>query len=235
MTTDISPETLQALPTAWELAALSFAYPTNDLAQALLDGQWGEAAAEIAGQLGFDLPDNFGSFEDDASDKYATADELRHALSVEATKLFIGTVTPEVTPYEGIWYANEKDIQALLYVNPKAMAVERFMKACGLTRPEGTNEPLDHVATECELMEYLALRAFASEAFADQDVIAEDKLPGGSAWVAYQEFFSEHVVSWVPAFCEAVKAKSRIAFYHDAAEYLATLVAWNQKSVDAIP
>lgn len=234
MTTNISSETLQALPTAWELAAISFAYPTNDLTQALLDGQWGEAAAEIAGQLGLNLPDDFGSFEDDASDKYATADDLRHALSVEATKLFIGTVNPEVTPYEGIWYANEKDIQALLYVNPKAMAVERFTKACGLTRPEGTNEPLDHVATECELMEYLALRAFAPETLGDQELIAEDQLPGGSAHAAYQEFFAEHIASWVPAFCEAVKAKTRIPFYHDAAEYLVALVAWNQESIDAI-
>lgn len=234
MTTNISSETLQALPTAWELAAISFAYPTNDLARALLDGQWGEAAAEIAGQLGLNLPDDFGSFEDDASDKYATADDLRHALSVEATKLFIGTVNPEVTPYEGIWYANEKDIQALLYVNPKAMAVERFTKACGLTRPEGTNEPLDHVATECELMEYLALRAFVPETLGDQELIAEDQLPGGSAHAAYQEFFAEHIASWVPAFCEAVKAKTRIPFYHDAAEYLAALVAWNQESINAI-
>lgn len=234
MTTNISSETLQALPTAWELAAISFAYPTNDLTQALLDGQWGEAAAEIAGQLGLNLPDDFGSFEDDASDKYATADDLRHALSVEATKLFIGTVNPEVTPYEGIWYANEKDIQALLYVNPKAMAVERFTKACGLTRPEGTNEPLDHVATECELMEYLALRAFVPETLGDQELIAEDQLPGGSAHAAYQEFFAEHIASWVPAFCEAVKAKTRIPFYHDAAEYLAALVAWNQENLSAL-
>lgn len=234
MTTDISSETLQALPTAWELAVLSFAYPTDELAQALLDGQWGEAAAEIAGQVGFALPDNFGAFEDDAADKYGTADDLRHALSVEATKLFIGTVNPEVTPYEGIWYANEKDIQALLYVNPKAMAVERFMKACGLGRPEGTNEPLDHVATECELMEFLALRAFAPEALGDEDVIAEEKMPGGSAQAAYTEFFNEHVVTWVPTFCEAVKEKARIAFYRDAAEYLAALVKWSQENLEAL-
>lgn len=233
MTTTLSSGNLQALPTAWELAAVSFAYPTNDLALALLDGQWGEAAVEIAGQLGFDLPDTFGSFEDDASDKYGTADDLRHALSVEATKLFIGTVNPEVTPYEGIWYANEKDIQALLYVNPKAMAVERFMKACGLERPEGTNEPLDHVATECELMEYLAIRAFAPEALADQELFAEDQLPGGSAYAAYAEFFNDHIATWVPAFCETVKGKARVAFYQDAAEYFAALVKWNQENLEA--
>ena len=228
MTTNISSDVLQALPTAWELAALSLIYPTDDLAQALLSGEWAEAALEIAGQLGLNLPEDFGTFEDDASDTYATADELRHALSVEATKLFIGTVNPEVTPYEGIWYANEKDIQALLYVNPKAMAVERFMKACGLGRPEGTNEPLDHVATECELLEYLALRAYTPEALGDEEALAEELLPGGSAAAAYQEFFNEHVVAWVPAFCEAVKEKARIAFFRDAADYLAALVAWNR-------
>ncbi|MEI3231974.1 MAG: molecular chaperone TorD family protein [Gordonibacter pamelaeae] len=63
----------------------------------------------------------------------------------------MGAPEPAVSPYEGVWRAADDGVQALLFVNPHSMEVERFMRACGLGRPEGTNEPLDHVATECEL------------------------------------------------------------------------------------
>ena len=45
--------------------------------------------------------------------------------------------------YEGVWAAEADGVQPLLFVNPRSMEVERFMRSCGLGRPEGTNEPLD--------------------------------------------------------------------------------------------
>ncbi len=89
----------------------------------------------------------------------SSSDALLGALRPEATRLFVGAPAPAVSPYEGVWRAADDGVQALLFVNPHSMEVERFMRACGLGRPEGTNEPLDHVATECELLEHLALRA----------------------------------------------------------------------------
>ena len=61
--------------------------------------------------------------------------------------------------HEVVVTVTDDGVQALLFVNPHSMEVERFMRGCGLGRPEGANEPLDHVATECELLEHLALRA----------------------------------------------------------------------------
>ena len=113
------------------------------------------------------------------------------------------------------------------------MAVQRFAKACGLGHPEDTNEPLDHIATECELMEFLALRAYVPHALEQEQLVPEEKLPEGSAEAAYQAFFVEHIATWVPAFCEAVQEKSRIAFYRNAAQFLAALVAWNEKHLQA--
>ena len=133
--------------TAWELAALSFRYPGPELEGAVASGEWAEAAREIVGALGLALPEGFGAG--------ASAEGLRP----EATRLFVGAPEPAVSPYEGVWRAADDGVRALLFVNPHSMEVERFMRACGLGRPEGTNEPLDHVATECELMEHLALRA----------------------------------------------------------------------------
>ena len=197
--------------TAWELAALSFRYPGPELEGAVASGEWAEAAREIAGALGLALPEGFGAG--------ASAGGLRP----EATRLFVGAPEPAVSPYEGVWRAADDGVQALLFVNPHSMEVERFMRACGLGRPEGTNEPLDHVATECELMEHLALRAAGAEP--PEGAPAGSGLPGGSPKAAYGAFLEEHARAWMPRFADAVAAESRVPFYRDAAAFLGALVA----------
>ena len=196
--------------TAWELAALSFRYPGPELEGAVASGEWAEAAREIAGALGLALPEGFGAG--------ASAGGLRP----EATRLFVGAPAPAVSPYEGVWRAADDGVQALLFVNPHSMEVERFMRACGLGRPEGTNEPLDHVATECELMEHLALRAAGAEP--PEGAPAGADLPGGSPEAAYGAFLEGHARAWMPRFADAVAAESRVPFYRDAAAFLGALV-----------
>ena len=142
---------------AWELAALTFRYPEAQLAEAVASGEWAEAAEELADALGVGLPETF------AADARANLGEdpaaLRLALRAEATHLFVGAPRPAVSPYEGVWRAVDDGVQALLFVNPHSMAVEEYCKKCGMGRPEGTNEPLDHAATEAELLWYLAALA----------------------------------------------------------------------------
>ena len=197
--------------TAWELAALSFRYPGPELEGAVASGEWAEAAREIVGALGLALPEGFGAG--------ASAEGLRP----EATRLFVGAPEPAVSPYEGVWRAADDGVRALLFVNPHSMEVERFMRGCGLGRPEGTNEPLDHVATECELMEHLALRAAGAEPPGGAPAGAD--LPGGSPEAAYGAFLEGHARAWMPRFADAVAAESRVPFYRDAAAFLGALVA----------
>ena len=200
----------QVVAAAWELAAFSFRYPGAELADAVESGEWADAAHEIAGALGLALPEGFGFA--------LVADGLRH----EATRLFVGAPEPACSPYEGVWRAADDGVQPLLFVNPHSMAVERFMRECGLGRPEGTNEPLDHVSAECELLSFLALRAAGvSAAESSPD---DEGLPGGSAAAAYDAFLEMHARAWMPSFAEAVAAESRHPFYRSAGTYLGTLV-----------
>ena len=199
-----------AKATAWELAALSFRYPGPELEGAVASGEWAEAAREIVGALGLALPEGFGAG--------ASAEGLRP----EATRLFVGAPEPACSPYEGVWRAADDGVQALLFVNPHSMEVERFMRGCGLGRPEGTNEPLDHVATECELLEHLALRAVG--AVAPEGAPAGADLPGGSPAAAYGAVLEEHARVWMPRFAERVAAETRAPFYRGAAALLGALV-----------
>ena len=202
------PKGWQARAAAWELAALSFRYPGAELAGAVASGEWAAAAREIAGALGLALPEGLGEGRPGRSGP----GDVLHALRPEATRLFVGAPEPAVSPYEGVWRAADDGVQALLFVNPHSMEVERFMRSCGLGRPEGTNEPLDHVATECELLEHLALRAAGAD------------LPGGSPEAAYGAFLEGHARTWMPRFAERVAAETRAPFYRDAATLLGALV-----------
>ena len=195
---------------AWELAALSFRYPGAELEGAVASGEWAEAAREIAAALGLALPEGFGAG--------APAGGLRP----EATRLLVGAPEPAASPYEGVWAARADGVQPLLFVNPRSMEVERFVRSCGLGRPEGANEPLDHVAAECELLSWLASVAAGAPASAGAPGAAG--LPGGSAQAAYASFLEGHARTWMPAFARAVAAESRHPFYCAAAVYLGALV-----------
>ena len=217
----------QARAAAWELAALSLRYPDAELAEAAAGGEWDEAAGEILAALG--LPAEVPAAAGDpagppaaraaGAEAAAGADALLRALRPEATRLFVGAPEPACSPYEGVWAA---EADALLFVNPRSMEVERFMRSCGLGRPEGTNEPLDHVATECELLEHLALRAAGAPA--PEGAPADADLPGGSPAAAYEAFLSGHAQAWMPAFAERLAAEARHPFYRAAAAYLGALV-----------
>jgi len=163
----VSADMWQARAAMCELLALSFRYPEDKvLAEAIASGEWGEAADEIAAALGLAWS---SAAAPGAAEAAALADpaDIQKELRPEATRLFVGAPQAACSPYEGVWRATAEGVQPLLFVNPHSMAVERFCKACGLGRPEGTNEPLDAVWTELELLEYLALRAAADAAEAE--------------------------------------------------------------------
>ena len=219
----VSADIWQARAAMCELLALSFRYPEDKvLAEAIASGEWGEAADEIAGALGIDWTAAAAPGAAEAA-ALPDPDDIQKELRPEATRLFVGAPEPACSPYEGVWAAESDGVQPLLFVNPRSMEVERFMRSCGLGRPEGTNEPLDHVATECELLEHLALRAAGAPA--PEGAPADADLPGGSPAAAYGRFLSGHAQAWMPAFAERLAAEARHPFYRAAAAYLEALLA----------
>lgn len=224
----IDKENAQVWATAWEMAAFSFRYPSRETAEAVVSGEWTAAAVEIVEALGGKLSEGFGQLpvmeeaQDAPEESDAIVDTFMHVICAEATRLFVGAPTPACSPYEGVWRAADDGVQPLLFVNPHSMEVERFCKACGLGRPVGTNEPLDHVATECELMQYLA--AVTGDAALPEESGITVELPGGSAEAAYDQFLMNHVDVWMPRFAEKVMEEARVPFYAAAGEYLKTIL-----------
>ena len=211
----IAPEVWHLRATACELLALSLRYPTPDLIEIVAHQDWVGAALEFADAMGMELPAGWG---DDLGEV-----EL-HNFRAEATHLMVGAPTPVCSPYEGIWRAEDDGVQPLLFVNPHSMDVERFCKKCGLGQPKGTNEPLDHVATELELLQYLASIAAGIVLPFEEGPAVED-FPGGGAAQAYAAFWIDHVMTWMPRFAEKLAAQSRIPYYTAVGQYLAAFLA----------
>ena len=202
---------------ACELLALSLRYPDEELVGAVASGEWAQAAREIWGALGIELPENWAAGLDEPN-----ACDI-HDMRVEATRLFVGVPTPECSPHEGFWRAQDEGVQPLMFVNPHTMAVERFCRACGLGQPEGTNEPLDHIATELELLQYLAaVEAGLIEPLAEGPSL--DALPGGGAAAAYDEFMCDHLLTFAPRFAERLARDARTGFYRAVGQLLGAYV-----------
>ena len=209
---DRNTETWQARATACELLALTFRYPDESTAEIASSGEWADAAREIWAALGKGLPETWA------------ADVLNvdvHDICADATRLFVGSPKAACSPYESFWLAMDDGVQPLMFINPHAVDVERFCKACGLAaNPDrDANDPVDHIATEFELMEYLAsLEAGIAESFENGPAAAD--LPGGSAAAAYETFESEHLRSFAPRFADKLEDQARTPFYRAAAQLL---------------
>ncbi len=194
---------LRALATAYEFLALSFRHPGPELAGAVASGEWADAAREVAAALGLALPDGWDA-----------------GLEPYAGRLFVGAPEPAVSPSEGVWRAADDGVQALLFVNPHSMAVERFVRGCGLGRPGGTNEPLDHAATELELLQWLCMIECGLVA------APEGAEPPHGSWAAARaRFLEDHARTWMPRFAEAAAAESREPLFRAAAVMLGAVIS----------
>ncbi|MDR2109498.1 MAG: molecular chaperone TorD family protein [Coriobacteriales bacterium] len=225
----------------YELLAQSFLLVTRELTEALANGEYAEALAEIGGANQLDAVVLKEAVEELAVYRGRDTDELFHELRVEYTHLFVGAPEPAVSPFAGVWWARNAGVQPLLFVNKESMAVERFMRSCGIGSREGTNEPLDHLGSELEFLQYLCLLradAVAAPAASEPTTAVAVVEPGAAASAepsapaapavpaqAYEDFYAVHFSTWVFEFAAKTVKEARVPFYRLAARALGALPA----------
>ncbi|MDR1088552.1 MAG: molecular chaperone TorD family protein [Coriobacteriales bacterium] len=217
----------------YELLAQSFLYTTETLAEALTSGEYAEALSELMALNAIAVPgisDENGTVdgskvgEGDADRSTVekallpyegrASDEVLHELRRDYTRVFIGSRDPLVSPYGGSWYALERGTKPLLFVGKESLAVERFLRRCGVVQPEGTNEPLDHIASELEFLQYLCLlKAGATIAPETADIGPTD----------YASFYNDHFRWFAQRFATGVITECRTPFFRAAAQVLLAL------------
>lgn len=199
----------------YELLALGLRLPDKTLTEPLSSGEFGAALRELAELNGVASHVTAAAVSELEVYRGQNPDDLIHVLRIERTRLFVGETEPLVSPYGGIWWARRNGTAPLVFVTEEARAVKRFMASCGIGQSEGTNEPLDSIATELEFLHYLCL---VRGAFVPKPHVAEGtSFPEG----AYEDFYEQHFATWNKEFAEAVIRESRIPYYRAIARVLA--------------
>ncbi len=188
----------------YELLAKTFLFTQRDIVEALVSGSYSEALVEL-----LDVNGMQASFDNEALSvlncyQQQDKDEVFHNLRKEYTRVYIGVRDPIIYPFAGAWDAVEKGQKPLLFVGKKSMAIERFMRKCGVVQAEGTNEPLDHVGSMLEFLMYLNMVSVGQ-------ISAPEGIEIPSS--AYEDFYSEHFIGFAQKFAAATIEQSGEEFF----------------------
>ncbi|MGR3295289.1 MAG: TorD/DmsD family molecular chaperone, partial [Candidatus Bathyanammoxibius sp.] len=123
------------------------------------------------------------------------AAELLEDLAVEYTRLFLGP-GKHISPHESVHHQREDGQWGMLW-GVSTVEVKKFIEATGLSYTDDYKGMPDHISVEFEFMRQLILAE--EQAWMDEDA---DK--AAACRQVEKKFIEEHLIRWVPAFCEMV-------------------------------
>lgn len=193
-----------------EMLSLSFRLPDRNLVRALAEGKFAETAMALSKACGL---------EKDAVNKAVRSlagyeacsgsiDDLLVRLNVEYTGLLVGAPIPRVSPYAGSWWAKERGMEPLFFVNERSRAIKGYMLDHGVVSKPQRNEPLDHIATMLEFLQYCYLASTGAV-----EAHSRDEVTLGTPC----EFSTMFLVDWAPRFFKTIEDEAEEAFYRVAA------------------
>ena len=200
---------------AFELLSLAFLLPSSPLAEAEATGEYAEAAGEAFGLAAPGDERVTAAATHLAAAADGDAEATLHALRREHTRLFVGEKEPPLTPYAGVWRAQQQGQRGLLFVSETSLALERFMTRCGVAKDLDagqTNDPVDHIGTMAEFLQFLCLvRAEAVRAPAGAAIGTDD----------FDTFLAEYFAPYATWLASELGAQTRSDFFKGAALLLA--------------
>ncbi len=113
-------------------------------------------------------------------------------MNQEYTRLFrFGKEVP-CPPYESVYRMEDRTL-----MSHYAIDVENRMRSFGVEVSKNFKEPPEHISVELEFLKYLYL-------------IGE-----GEALEEAESFLEDHLIQWVPQFCNCIIKNSKISFYKE--------------------
>ena len=213
--------------TAYELGAFGFFLPDGALADAVGTGEYAAAADEVLEALGCESIERkeiaallrAGEASSAADPSADERNRLLHELRREYTRLFVGQYEPPVTPYVGVWDSERQGKPGFLAVGKESMAIERFMRDCGVVRDAASsrpNAPMDHIGTVLEFLMHLCLLKASAVAPPKGFDVPDD---------AYRTFYCDHFQDYGSWLADRLAAQAQHSFYRGLGLYLGHLAA----------
>jgi TorA maturation chaperone TorD len=178
--------------------------------EALIHELRGPRLSGIFSDMGVELGEIFSSTSESAA---------AEALGLEFTRLFIGPGR-HVSAHESVFAEMDGGTSSLW--GRKTVEVKNFIETAGLDyQPEFTGIP-DHVSVELEFMQKLT--AWEAEKWTQQDRKSAEYCS-----TVQRLFLDQHLLCWLPQFCDAVMEQAELPFYRSMAELTRNYMEFESK------
>lgn len=132
------------------------------------------------------------------------AAKVHNELCSEYTRLFVGPA-PVMFPYESRYIDGSMMAKSLL-------RVKKEYRRAGLVRAKGFHEPEDHISAELAFMGYLC--------------------GSGNSQAAQRDFLDNHLLRWVPGFCDELFRNSSSDFFRGIGKLTRGFLALEKDSLE---
>jgi putative dimethyl sulfoxide reductase chaperone len=133
--------------------------------------------------------------------------DLHRELHIEYTRLFVGPRKLPAPPYESVYRSPDK-----LLMQDETFDVRAAYARSGFQVAKSHNVPDDSIGIELEFM--CVLNKTCIDAFNEQNYSKALMLAS-----AQKEFCDNHLLKWIPEFCDDIAAKSTSQFWQNVAVF----------------
>lgn len=145
-------------------------------------------------------------------EKCKNVSEVDETLREEYTRLFIGPGRLPAPPYESMYRDHRMH-------GPSLLELKQFYREVGIER-HGYAEPEDNIAFEMRLMNYLG-----------EKMLQEDK---ETSLELQKRFMDEHLLKWVPDFCDELFASDQSDFYKGIAKFTKGFLFFDRSALNEL-
>ena len=149
--------------------------------------------------------------------------ELLEDLAVEYTRLFLGP-GKHISPHESVHHQREDGQWGMLW-GVSTVEVKKFIEATGLSYTDDYKGMPDHISVEFEFMQQLILRE-------EQAWMDEDRDKAAACRQIEKKFIEEHLINWIPDFCEKVMQAAELPFYQAVAALTRSFIEFEMEEMN---
>jgi TorA maturation chaperone TorD len=150
-------------------------------------------------------------------------DQLIEDLAVEYARLFLGP-DKHISPHESVHHQRD-DGDWGTHWGGSTVDVKKFIETAGLEYKQDYTGMPDHISVELDFMKEAAER----EAQA-----IEEKDWEGALYCQKMEkkFICDHLIKWIPAFCDKIISQAELSFYGDLADVTKDFITLEVEEID---
>ncbi len=149
--------------------------------------------------------------------------ELLEELAVEYAWLFLGP-GKHVSPHESVHHQRDDGQSGSLW-GKSTVEVKKLIESTGLDYKDTYKGMPDHISVEFEFMQQVILREEKAWEEADTETASACRR-------LEKKFIEEHLVRWIPTFCDKVIGEAELPFYREMAALTRKFIEFEKEKID---